>query len=139
MYKGKDICGISWCEGAIFMNDEISSLEIEAFAHLKLGNFLEAQTKFEEIVAKYPNSSRSKHNLAKFFIHTEAYNDALSELANISNSFTNSEILWKDRGLVYYKLGNHSKALVSLFVSLKRRLKNHTSRYNVGRRIYGRC
>ena len=119
MYKGKDICGILWCEGAIFMDNEISSLEIEAFSHLKLGNFLEAQTKFEEIIAKYPNSSRSKHNLAKFFIHTEAYNDALSELANISDSLTNSEILWKDKGLVYYKLGNHSKALDCIVRSLK--------------------
>ena len=101
------------------MDEKISSLEIEAFAHLKLGNLIEARTKIEETIAKDPNSSRLKHNLAKFFIHTEAYKDALYELNKIPDSTINNEILWKDRGFVHYKLGNQLKALDCINNSLK--------------------
>ena len=119
MHKGKDICTISWREGTTFMDKEILSLETEAFAHLKLGNLIEARTKIEETIAKNPKSARLKHNLAKFFIYTEAYNDALLELNNIPDLATDNEILWKDRGLVNYKLGNQRKALECIKKALK--------------------
>ncbi len=101
---------------------QIHELKLAAISYSKLKDYKKAEKSIRKALELKPDSNNLNHELAKIFLRSEDYEQALKILHNLDYRIKKKDILYKDIGLAYFGMGKLEKALDFSVKSLK---QNH--------------
>ena len=90
---------------------QILELKLNAISYSKLKDYKKAEKAIRKALELKPDSNNLNHELAKIYLKTKNYTQALDILYSLESKVKKKSILYKDIGLAYFGMGKLEKAL----------------------------
>ena len=103
---------------------QIYELKLDAISYSKLKDYNKAEKSIRKALELKPESKNLNHELAKIFLKSKKYDQALQLLYALEPKLNKKDIIYKDIGLAYLGMGKVEKALDYSIKSLEQK-KNY--------------